>query len=357
MTRRLLRLFILILASWLAAPCARSAGPTNPAPDFKEVYELLRANLPGATDASLNRAAVAGLMSQFPDKVVLVGGPSAGAAGGPGGKALDQAAVVENNVVYFRISRVGEGLANELKAAGRALTATNPVAGVVLDLRFAGGDDYAAAQETAKLLSAPKASRPIAGPLVVLVNGKTRGAAEALVAALREAGAALSLGSPTAGAAMTFKEFALKDGEQLLIATTPVKVDGRAMPADGLKPDIAVAVRADEERALWENPYGTPALDTNQVSMATNSFLPFVDHTSEADLVRQKQKDGKLVNLPPPPGSVRGSPQQSSDDRDNDDDVTPEHAAGPAVPVLRDPVLARAVDLVKGLAALREARP
>jgi hypothetical protein len=187
------------------------------------------------------------------------------------------------------------------------------------------------------------------------MNGGTRGAAEALVATLREAGTVLSIGSSTVGAAMTFKEFVLKDGERLLIATTPVKVDGKAVPAGGLKPDITVAVNADDERAFWENPYGTLAPGTDAAKLATNSFLAFVDHTSEADLVREKRKDGKLF-LPAPPGPVR-SPTRKNDDDGNSDDDASAPAAEPQKPVLRDPVLARAVDLVKGLAVVRESRP
>src|ERR1039457_2212447 len=106
MTRRLLRLFTLVLTGWLAMRCPVYADPTNPAPDFKEVYELLRANLPEATDGTLNRAAVAGLVSQFPGKVALIGGPTEGVAGSQNGSALGKAVIIENNVVYFRISRV-----------------------------------------------------------------------------------------------------------------------------------------------------------------------------------------------------------------------------------------------------------
>ena len=356
MTRRFLRLFTLVLAGGLALRCSLRADPTNPAPDFKEVYDLLRANLPEATDGTLNRAAVAGLVAQFPGKVALVGGASNGAAGPQNGSALGQAVVIENNVVYFRVSRVTGSLPGELGAAGRALTATNNVVGTVLDLRFAGGDDYAAAQETEELWTARKAARPIAGPLVVLVNGGTSGAAEALVAALRKVGAALIIGRPTAGAAMTFKEFALKDGERLLIATTPVKVDGQVMPSGGLKPDIAVAVKADDERAFWENPYGTRVQNSNAAQVVSNRFLPFIDHTSEADLVRQKQQDGKSLTVLPM-GSRDGPVRRINDESDSDEDAAPSPAAVPQKPVLRDPVLARAVDLVKGLAVVREARP
>jgi hypothetical protein len=356
MTRRFLSLFILAGAGWLATPCVWGADPTNAAPDFKEVYELLRANLPGATDGNLNRAAVDGLLSQFPGKVTLVGGAT-GAAGSTGATALGRSAIIENNVAYVRVSRVAESLPAELEAAGRVLTATNKVTGVVLDLRFAGGDDFAAAQEAAKVLSAPKASCPLAGPLVVLVNGGTCGAAEAMVAALRKAETVLIVGSSTAGGTMTFREFALKDGERLLVATTPVKVDGQAIPSEGLKPDIALAVNADDERAFWQDPYGVPALDNGNIKTVTNSYLPFLDRVSEADLVRQKQKDGKLINQSLTPGPARSPSHKNSDDGDVDEDSASARAGEPQKPALRDPVLARAVDLVKGLAVMRGSHP
>ena len=67
--------------------------------------------------------------------------------------------------------------------------------------------------------------------------------------------------------------------------------------------------------------------------MDTNDFLPFVDHTSEADLVRAKIKDG-----------------------DDNGAIAPARSKGPPKPVIQDPVLARAVDLIKGLAIVHESR-
>jgi hypothetical protein len=357
MTRRFWNLCALAAVGWLAASGTQGADATNPAPDFKEVYELLRANLPEATDASLNRAAVAGLVSQFPGKVELVGGAADGTGLSSAETTLGKVLVIESNIAYLRVSRVAAGLTGELAAAGRTLAASNKIAGAVLDLRFAGGGDYGAARETAGLWAGTKASRPVAGPLVVLVNSATRGAAESLAAALRAAGAGLILGSPTAGDAMTFKEFPLKSGQRLLVAAAPLKRDGKPIPADGLKPDIAMTVNAEDERAFWQNFYGAPAQGTNTASAASNSFLPFVDRTSEADLVRQRQRDGRPINLPPGVRPARNPARDNRADGDRDDGPETSRAALPTTPALRDPVLVRAVDLVKALVVLRGSRP
>src|ERR1035441_11120311 len=105
MTRRFLSLFALALTGWLPMHCARGADTTNPAPDFKEVYDLLRTNLTGATDDNLNRAAIEGLLSRFPGKVSLVGGAAGGATIPQGGTAVSKTAIIENNVAYLRIGR------------------------------------------------------------------------------------------------------------------------------------------------------------------------------------------------------------------------------------------------------------
>jgi len=81
---------------------------TNPAPDFKEVYDLLRTNLAGATDDNLNRAAIEGLLSRFPGKVSLVGGATDGSAIPQGGAGFGKSAVLENDVVYLRVASRGK---------------------------------------------------------------------------------------------------------------------------------------------------------------------------------------------------------------------------------------------------------
>jgi|SRR5665213_3103634 len=195
--------------------------------------------------------------------------------------------VLENNVLYVRSGRVTENLPEQL----RSLQPTNHTVGTVLDLRFADGDSGAAA--AMKLFSAKKA------PLVILVDGETRGAAAELALDLRAAKAGIIIGSTNA----------------------PEKIS----------PDIAVKVSADAEKDFLENPFAPPATNTVAGMSPTNDLMPFVDHVNEAQLVRDKIKDGEESDAPT---------------------ARPE----PAQPVIRDPVLARAVDLLKALAILKRSR-
>ena len=326
---------------------------TNNAPDFKEVYDLVRKNLAGTTDADLDRAATDGLLNSLRGKVSLVSGAEKPVTG-PDGALVSKTTVLEEDIAYLRVGRVEDGLAKAVAGAMQALAATNKFKGLVLDVRFADGEDYAAAVATADLFVAD--ARPLLDwgngvvksekkydiinvPVAVLVNRATSGAAEALAAVLRETGVALILGGPTAGNAMIAKDFSLANGQRLRIATSPVKLgDGTALTATGVKPDIEVAVRVEDERAYLGDAYGllsqfaAKAGDgpTNQLA-GTNrpSRRPRI---SEADLVRGRREGTNL------------------------DEVTPVRDREPEKPLIRDPALARAVDLLKGLAVVRRVR-
>jgi hypothetical protein len=175
--------------------------------------------------------------------------------------------------------------------------------------------------------------------VAVLVNTETMGAAEALAAVLREAGVALILGGTTRGAAMTTQDFQLKNGQQLRIATAPVKLGSGERLAQGVKPDIEVKISPELERAFLEDPY-VISTKTNLASASGSSVSAATTNRStrrrpnEADLVRAR-RDGF---------SLEGEFPLGSDSE-------------PEPPVLRDPTLARAVDLLKGLAVVRRARP
>src|ERR1700734_347701 len=74
-----------------------------------------------------------------------------------------KAAILESNVVYLRVGVIGQDLPAEIQSAQQALAASNNIAGTVVDLRFAGGDDLDSAKAVESLLEQGKL------PLAILV--------------------------------------------------------------------------------------------------------------------------------------------------------------------------------------------
>jgi hypothetical protein len=174
------------------------------------------------------------------------------------------------------------------------------------------------------------------------VNHQTAVAAEALAALIRETSAGVVLGSRTAGQAMMSQEFPLKNGERLRIATTPVQVgEGTLLSAEGVKPDIAVRVSADDERAYYADAFRGSQYTNPALASASPSAINASGGTNrtrrarygEAELIRDRQA---------------GAAQDA-------DPARPREIA-PEKPVVRDPVLARALDILKGLAVVRQSR-
>jgi len=348
--------FCFLLATTIA--CAAPAGVP---PNLDEVYQLLRSNLDGVSQANLDRAAVKGLLEQLPGQVMLE--ESNSAAIPPASDTLGKIALYDDSYAYVRIARVEGNLAEKLRASYDGLARTNKskVKGVVLDLRFAAGNDYGAAAAAADCFlnsdqpllewgtgsaRATKKTNAIAAPVAILVNSQTAGAAEALAAALREADIGLILGGTTAGQAKNFKEFLLRNGEKLRIATAPIKLGDGTTLAHGLKPDIEVEASVADERAYMEDPYKTlhppvPAKnDSSTTSSPSSTNQPSRRPPNEAELVRERRA-GETLDYDP-------------------DEMSPRIIAAPeepARPVIADAALARALDLLKGLAVLQQSHP
>src|SRR5688572_14678527 len=150
MTRFGLHWFLAVLLAAFAGVPNSHAASTNAAPDFKEVYELLRSHLTGVSDADLNRAAVEGLLTNLRGKVSLVAadGTSTEKTAGP---FVAKTMLLEGEVAYVRVGRVADGLDREIAEAYQASSNTNKLKGMVLDLRFAGGENFATAVAVADL--------------------------------------------------------------------------------------------------------------------------------------------------------------------------------------------------------------
>lgn len=330
------------------------AAETSSAPDFNEVYNLVKQHLPGISQAELNRAAVQGLLGALAPKVALVGGEEAGT--NTDATLVSKTSLFEGPVGYVRVAHVGEGLDKAVRQAWQELGSSNKLNGLVLDLRYAGGSDYAAAAATADefakkeqplldwgqgmVRSKEKTDSPSL-PLAVLVNEKTAAAAEALAAAVRETGAGLVVGRRTGGQAMIAKEYPLTNGERLRIATTPIVLgDGTSLTSQGLKPDIFVEVSPADERAFYADPFkelgpgGPPVAAAGGASGPnTAATRPRRPRLNEAELVRER-RSGALSE------ADSGAPDRGDVEK----------------PVVRDPVLARALDFLKGLSVIRQTR-
>ena len=328
---------------------AQPKSDAGSVPDFKDVYDSIRAHAVGLSDAELNRAAVEGLVTALSPRVMLLtnGSPARPSAAVP---LVSKSSIMDGEIAYVRVERVDEGLAAAMREAWQTLGRTNKLKGVVLDLRYAGGDDYAAAAATADVFL--KKDVPLlnwGNGLVrskdktdaILVHRFTTGAAEALAAAMRESGAGLILGGRTAGQAMVAQDFPLKNGDQLRIATAPVQLgDGSTLAAQGIKPDIAVAVTQEEERAYYGDAFklagradlaAVAGLSLTNPPSGTNR-APRRPRFNEAELVRER-REGLSE------GDLTGAKERESDK-----------------PMVYDPALARALDLLKGLAVVRQSR-
>ncbi len=332
------------------------AQTTNSAPDFNQVYDLVRAHLGGVSAAELNRAAVHGLVSELSPRVALVPGDAATRTAREA-PLVSKSALFEGPIAYVRVGRVDEGLARALRDAYGQLSTTNKLKGLTLDLRYAGGENYAAAAAVADLFL--KKERPLLNwgdgmvrskekndainlPVAVLVNRWTAAAAEALAAVLRETGTGLILGNKTAGQAMIAQEFPLADGQRLRVATAPIQLgDGSALSEKGVAPDITVQVKPEEELAYYADAFQAMPR-TNLSARADLSLTNLADGTNqsprrprfnEAELVRERREGVSL-----------------------EEDVVPGRDNEAERQVVRDPALARALDLLKGLAVVRESR-
>ena len=179
---------------------------------------------------------------------------------------------------------------------------------------------------------------------MVLVNRQTTGAAEALAAVLRQSDAALLIGANTGGAARTFKEFTLSSGETIRIGTGAILLgDGKPLSARGIGPDISVTVSAIEEKSWFEDPY---KLMPGQVAASTrpgSSARAIAAANSQTNRPTRRINEAELVRM------------RREGLSDEETEASTGEADAPKA-ILRDPPLARALDLLKGLAVVRQNR-
>ena len=343
----------LIGAALLAATGGPARGADQVAIQFPELLELLRTNLAGVDALTLNSAAVQGLIGQLAPRVLIDGVGAAEAS--TNAPIIADATVFDRNFGYLRLGRFGDGLVAQFTAAFDGLASSNRLKGLVIDLRFAGGGDYAAAVSLADRFFAAEQpllnwgagmktstakDSPLSLPVAVLLNRGTRGAAEAFAGILRQGKVAILIGTNTAGEACLYRDFLLSGGQRVRVATSTVQLgDNQPLPPTGLRPDIVIEVTPDDEKMHLADAYAVKAADdagltaTNR-SLAGGTNRPPLRRINEAELVRARREGrepGDETNRTARPEPIRPM-------------------------VVTDPPLARALDLLKGLALVQQFR-
>ena len=117
-------------------PVARAVYETPP--DFYEVRGLGREHQAGTSDSDLNRASVEGLLNSLRGKVRLVGDDQKASTNA---SAIIKVTIIDDRIGCLRVGQVSASLAGEIRRQSISLAATNKLIVLVLDQRFAGGED------------------------------------------------------------------------------------------------------------------------------------------------------------------------------------------------------------------------
>ena len=312
-----------------------SLGP----PDLQAVITLLKSNFTNPdeiTDTQLNRATVEGLMMRLPRGVMLLPGKENAPAETP--------AVLYNEIIGGHIGyvRVGSLNAANLQALDKSVAnfAAKNVNALIVDLRTSPATtDLPLAAEFAKRFC-PKGKtlftlrKPVGhqdrvfssdrdpafrGLVMVLTDGDTVGAAEAIAAALRFYNKALLIGQVTSGRAAEYSDLLLPSGKILRVAVAEmVSPEGRPLFPEGIKPDLPVDMSMADKRQIFQM--------SGEKGMGPFVYEGARPHMNEAAL---------LAGTNPEVEAVEAAQQRRG--------RTPEK------PPAHDPVLQRALDVVTSL--------
>jgi len=312
---------------------------------FDEVYQVMRTNLVWISEDVLEEAAVKGLLTGLSKYVREV--PKE--APKENNEQL-QPQIYKGGICRIWLRRIGPETHNMMLYAFTNASSVTNITGLVVDLRFCEGDLYEPLGDIVGLFDGrPRpllevcgvviSNRPspvrISVPTVILVNGFTRGAPEALAMIAKKLGWGIVIGSKTAGEMFEWKEYRLSDGRLIRVAVGVVRVLGEEV-SQGITPDLEVRVDPEKERDLAENPIETLSTNSTIARLEEKSGDPTVRRINEAELERLHRS-----------GVTSGSPPNSKSSTDTARKEAEEYM------VIKDPVLARAIDLLTAVRILR----
>jgi C-terminal processing protease CtpA/Prc len=287
-----------------ATPTTRALIDSMDSADLKEAIQLLKNNYikPEAlSETELSRAAFEGILTRLGRGVILL--PNANAE--PAEPAAPfYSEILDGHVAYLRLGALNkanlEMLDKNLKDfAGKKVDA------VVLDFRASPAtNDFPIAAEFAKrfcpkdktLFTLRKTTArqertftsdrdpAYQGLIIVLADGDTAGAAEAVAGVIHIYDKAVIIGQQTAGRAVEYTDLKLPSGKLLRVAVGEAVLP-QAYPLfpGGLKPDVSVEMAAADKREIFQ-------------SSREKGMTPFVaensrPHLNEAALISGKNPE------------------------------------------------------------------
>jgi len=256
-----------------ATPTTRALIDSMDSADLKEAIQLLKSNYikPDAlNETELSRAAFEGILARLGRGVILL--PSANADAGETATPF-YAEILDGHVGYLRLGILNKGNLDALDSNLQNF-ATKKVDAVVLDFRASPAtNDFAIAAEFAKrfcpknktLFTLRKTTArqertftsdrdpAYQGLLVVLADGDTAGAAEAVAGVIHIYEKAIVIGQPSAGRAVEYSDLKLPSGKVLRVAVgEAILPEGNPLFPGGLKPDLPVEMPVADKREVFQ---------------------------------------------------------------------------------------------------------
>ncbi|HET6886510.1 MAG TPA: S41 family peptidase [Candidatus Udaeobacter sp.] len=284
----------------------------------------------------MNRATVEGLIIRLPRGVMLLPGKENAPAETP---TVFYSEIIGGHIGYVRVGPLNAANLQALDKSVANFAAKN-VNALIVDLRASPATtDLPLAAEFAKRFC-PKGKtlfalrKPVGhqdrafssdrdpafrGLVMVLTDGDTVGAAEAIAAALRFYNKALLIGQVTAGRAAEYSDLPLPSGKILRVAVAEmISPDGRPLFPEGIKPDLPVDMSMGDKRQIFQL--------SSEKGMGPFVYEGARPHMNEAAL---------LAGTNPEVEAAEAAQQR--------------RGRSPEKPSTHDPVLQRALDVVTSL--------
>jgi hypothetical protein len=319
-------------------PTARTLIDSMDSADLKEAIQLLKNNYikpEGLNETELSRAAFEGILTRLGRGVVLLPNANADSAE-PAAPFYSE--ILDGHVGYLRLGALTKANLDALDTNLQNFAAKK-VDAVVLDFRASPAtNDFPVAAEFGKRFcpkdkplftlrkSTARQERTFTsdrdpayqGLIVILADGDTAGAAEAVAGAIQIYDKAIVIGEATAGRAVEYSDLKLPSGKVLRVAVgEAVLPEGHPLFPGGLKPDVAVEMPGADKREIF-------------VASREKGMTPFVTENSRPHLNEAALISGKNPELEAMEAAQRRK-------------TNPEKAG------VHDPVLQRALDLVTSI--------